>query len=115
MGTGNFFTKDDEDICEHHAAVEDRWNTDPVFALNKRIYGCDIEWTVKDNIQPNGVFPPLWTCHQQRIKRRSIIMDHFHHWSRGPERLCKMRWVGNDKLFNIYDISDDLSLEFKAH
>src|SRR5262249_13873765 len=100
-------------VCEHHPTVEYRGNANPVFAFDKGIEGKDIEWSVKNHIEPDRIPPPRRTCHQQWIERVSIIVHHLYKQRGRPDWLFVMIWIRDDELLDINNIRDEEQIDHK--
>ena len=111
MRTGDLLPHDDEDIRKHHPGVEDGRDADPFPAAQEGIDRHDIERSIEEHIQPDGLLPPLRAGHQERVIGGAVGMDDLQHDRRRPGRLAVLDRVRDDQLLQVNDVRDEKEID----
>jgi hypothetical protein len=82
------FAEDDHDIGDHHGAIDDTWNTNPLFVFTVGIDGEEVERAKEEGIDPDGGFPLRGSGDDKRVECASPPVDQIDECVWWPGAAC---------------------------
>src|SRR5262249_51624480 len=103
----------DDDVGHEHGSPDDAGNTDPLAPFEIRIGRQRVEGAEADRVYPDGRLPPRRPRDQQWVEGATPPMDEIYQRRWRPERIDKVRGVGDRDLLEVYDVGDETEVDKK--